>query len=641
MSKRVLGIDLGTGRSCVATIEGGKPVVIANSEGNRTTPSVVCIKDGERKVGTAAKRQQLTNPKNTVYNIKRFMGSTYKNCLDNGIIDAMPYEVKNVNGVPRIVIDDREYSPEEISSFILDKMRETGKDYVGEDVTDVVITVPAWFDDAARKSTKIAGEMCGLTVHRIINEPTAALLGSNIDFEKNGKYMVADIGQGTTDFSICETGDGIAEVKASKGSVFLGGADYDNAIAKWVISQFMSDYSVDLSKDNVAMQRIIDASEKAKCELSSSVMTEISIPYITMSDNTPLHVNYKLSRAKLADLTSELTNEVVRYGKEALKESGFEANDIDSIILVGGQSRSIEIQDALTKEFGITLNKGVNPDEVVAIGAAIHANNVCGGEGSNDILLLDVTPLNLGIETEGNVMATIIESNTTIPTKRSQIFTTAQDNQSAVTINVLQGVRPMAKDNKTIGLFNLDGIMPAKRGVPQIEVTFDIDVNGVVSVSAKDKATGKEQHITIESKTSLSEDEINRIKAEAEEHKEEDEKAKEMLEKANKCESLIYSIDSLVDSLKESEHMTEDDREFFRKKKDELTAMKENKTYSTFDTIEKEVQERMYGISSKAYGNGQQGSAQQPFNFNDPNIQQAANDLFGNFNGFNGKESNN
>ena len=616
---KVFGIDLGTGNSCIATIEGGKPVVIVNAEGDRTTPSVVSIKDGERKVGSSAKRQQLTNPKNTIYNIKRFMGSTYVECEKNGIIKSLPYEVKNVGGSPRVVCDGRDYSPEEISSFILAKMEKIGSDYVGSEAKDVVITVPAWFGDAARKSTQLAGEMCGLNVLRIINEPTAALLASNVDFEKNGKYMVADIGQGTTDFSICETGDGVAEVKASKGSVFLGGADWDNAIAGWICDEFKKDNDIDLSKDTMAMQRIVEASEKAKKELSTSVSTNINIPYITVNSNGPLHIDYTLTRAKMAALTSKLTDEVIKYAKEALKESGVAANELTSIILVGGQSRSVEIQEALTNEFNVTLNKSVNPDEAVSIGAAIQANIIVGGEGSTDVLLLDVTPLNLGIETEGNVMATLIEANTTIPTKKSQIFTTAVDNQSAVTINVLQGIRPMASDNKSIGVFNLAGIMPAKRGVPQIEVTFDINVNGVVSVSAKDKATGKEQAITIESKTSLTDEEIERIKAEAEAHKEDDEKATKMLEKANKCESMIYAIDSLMESMKDSEHMTDDDKKFFEEKKEAFKKMKEEKSFDNFDNLEKETQERMYAISAKAYGQGQPGSESNPFNV-DPNM---------------------
>lgn len=602
MAKKAIGIDLGTGFSAVAIVEAGKPVVITNSEGSRTTPSVVSLKDGERKVGETARRQRVVNPKETITTIKRFMGVEYDKCGD--IIKNVPYDVVNSNGKPRVKVEGREYSPEEISSFIINKMKRTAEDYLGEKVEDAVITVPAWFDNAARESTKLAGEMCGLNVLRVINEPTAAILASEIDV-KNGekKVLVADIGSGTTDFSVCELSEGITEVLASHGDVFLGGTDFDNSLADWLIEQFKEEHNVDLKKDSQALQRILEASEKAKIELSSTASTEINLPYITAIDGNPIHLIKTVTKAKFEQLTSHLVDKIIACGVEAMKQAGVEYNELDCILLVGGQSRSNAIQEALTKTFGSTLNKSVNPDEAVAIGAAIQANTLVGGEGAGEMLLLDVTPLTLGIETMGGVMTPLVEANTTIPTKKTQIFSTAVDNQPAVTINVLQGERPLARDNKSIGLFNLDGIAPARRGVPQIEVTFDIDANGIVTVSAMDKATNKEQHITIENKNSLSQEEVDRIKREAEEHAEEDKKTKERLEKANKCESLIYSTEQMIENLKD--HVTEEDKTFFNGKMDILKEMKEKDDYSGFEDVEKEVQERWYAISAKAYGQGQ------------------------------------
>ena len=619
MSKVIAGCDLGTGNSCVAVIEAGKPIVVANAEGSRTTPSVVSLKDGERKVGTAANCQRIVHPKETIYNVKRFMGCKYDDCSE--IINKVTYDVKNVNGLPRIVVDGREYSPEEISSYIVQKMTKTAEDYLGQTVTDMVITCPAWFDNAAREATKLAGEMCGVNVLRVINEPTSAILASNLaKSEKGIKVMVADIGQGTTDFSVCDIEDGVVEVLASKGSTFLGGSDWDNAIADYLVKGFKEEKGIDLSKDPQAMQRILEAAEKAKIELSSSTTTEINLPYITVNtENMPLHLIKTLTKAKMEQLTSHLVEEVIKYGHESLKEANISANDLNCILLVGGQSRSNAIQEALTREFKVELNKSVNPDEAVALGAAIQANIIVGGEGASDILLLDVTPLTLGIETEGGVLTPIVEANTTIPCKRSQIFTTAMDNQPSVTISVLQGERPMAKDNKMVGMFNLDGIAPARRGIPQIEVTFDIDANGIVSVSAVDKATGKEQHITIENSNSLSKDEVERIKREAEEHAAEDAKTKERLENANKAEGIILQTEKLIDDFKDkNDILTEEDKTYLNSKIDELKKMKENSNFDNLENTIKEVQTRLYAISAKAYGQ-QNGGTNTTGGF-DPNM---------------------
>lgn len=610
MSKAI-GIDCGTGNCCVSTIENGKPVVIANSEGSRTTPSVVCLKNGEHKVGQAANRQRVVNPLETIYNIKRFMGNDYSACKE--VISRVPYKVNNVNGKPRIEVEGREYSPEEITSFILNKMKKTAEDYIGETVTDAVITCPAWFDNAAREATKLAGEMCGLNVLRIINEPTAAILASNIvTTDKEKKVMVADIGCGTTDFSVCDISDGVVEVLASKGDVFLGGSDFDNAIAEWLISEFKNENGIDLHNDKQALSRIIEAAEKAKIELSTSASSEINLPYITVKDSTPIHLTKTLTRAKLEQLTKNLVDKIIACGKKALEAAKINKNELDCILLVGGQSRSIAIQEALSKEFGTELNKSVNPDEAVSIGAAIQANTIIGGSNASDILLLDVTPLTLGIETMGGVMTTLVEANTTIPCERKQIFTTAASNQTSVQIHVLQGERPMAKDNKSLGIFSLDGIMPAPRGVPQIEVSFSLDANSILTVSATDKATGKEQHITIENKNSLSQEEIERIKQEAKEHEAEDKKVKEQAEKQNHCESLIYQTEQ---GIREHETMlNQEDKDFFNGKIEELNNMKKNSDYNNLSNVENEINNRWYGITPKAYGSGsQQASGSNPF----------------------------
>ena len=617
MSKAI-GIDCGTGNCCVSTIENGKPVVIANSEGSRTTPSVVCLKNGEHKVGQAANRQRVVNPLETIYNIKRFMGNDYSACKE--VISRVPYKVNNVNGKPRIEVEGREYSPEEITSFILNKMKKTAEDYIGETVTDAVITCPAWFDNAAREATKLAGEMCGLNVLRIINEPTAAILASNIvTTDKEKKVMVADIGCGTTDFSVCDISDGVVEVLASKGDVFLGGSDFDNAIAEWLISEFKNENGIDLHNDKQAFSRIIEAAEKAKIELSTSASSEINLPYITVKDSTPIHLTKTLTRAKLEQLTKNLVDKIIACGKKAIEAAKINKNELDCILLVGGQSRSMAIQEALSKEFGTELNKSVNPDEAVSIGAAIQANTIVGGSNASDILLLDVTPLTLGIETMGGVMTTLVEANTTIPCERKQIFTTAASNQTSVQIHVLQGERAMAKDNKSLGIFSLDGIMPAPRGVPQIEVSFSLDANSILTVSATDKATGKEQHITIESNNSLSQEEIERIKQEAKEHEVEDKKIKEQADKQNRCESLIYQTEN---SMKEYDSkLSQEDKDFFNGKVEELNNMKKNSDYNNLSNVENDINNRWYGITSKAYGNNsQQTGESNPFN-----------DIFGNF----------
>ena len=546
---KIIGIDLGTTNSCVAVFEGNEPVVIANSEGKRTTPSVVgFVENGERKIGDPAKRQAITNPKNTVYSIKRFMGENWQQTEKE--ISRVPYSVVNEGGYPRVDINGRKYTPQEISAMVLQKMKKTAEDYLGQEVTEAVITVPAYFSDSQRQATKEAGQIAGLNVKRIVNEPTAAALAYGVDkANKDMKIAVFDLGGGTFDISILEFGGGVFEVLSTNGDTHLGGDDFDQVIIDWLVQEFKNDEGADLKSDPMAMQRLKEAAEKAKIELSSSTSTEINLPYIMPVGGVPKHLVKTLTRAKFEQLAHDLIQACLAPCQKAMADAKLNTADIDEVILVGGSSRIPAVQTLVKNYFGKEPSKGVNPDEVVAVGASIQGAILNKEGGVGDIVLLDVTPLTLGIETMGGVMTKLIEANTTIPCKKSETFSTAADNQTEVTIHVLQGERPMAAQNKSIGQFNLTGIAPARRGIPQIEVTFDIDANGILKVSAKDKATGKEQAIRIEASSGLSQDEINRMKAEAEQNAENDKKERERVDKLNQADSMIFQTENQLKEL--------------------------------------------------------------------------------------------
>ena len=606
MSKNVIiGIDLGTTNSAVAVVEGGEPIVISNSEGKRTTPSVVGFTDKDRKVGDPAKRQAVTNPTKTVYSIKRFIGKDFNNCTDE--ITRVPYKVVNSGtNVPAVQIDDRKYTPQEISAMILQKMKKTAEDYLGHEVTRAVITVPAYFGDAERTATIEAGKIAGLEVERIINEPTAAALAYGLDKKnKDSKILVFDCGGGTHDVSVLEIGDGVFEVKSTDGDVHLGGDDFDNAVITWMVDEFKSENSLDLSKDPMALQRLKEAAEKAKIELSSTSESEINLPYITAIDGVPIHFVKKLTRSKFDQLTSSLVDRAIACAKTALKSAGIKASDIDEIILVGGSTRIPSIQEAIEKNFKKKPNKSVNPDEVVAIGAAIQGAVLNGN--ITDVLLLDVTPLSLGIETMGGVFTKLIESNTTIPTRKSESFSTASDNQSSVEIHVLQGERPMARDNRSLGRFHLDGIMSAPRGVPKIECTIDIDANGILSVTAKDQATGKENKIRIEGGSQLSKEEIERMKSEAEANADSDRIEKEKVDKLNQADNMIFQTEKQIKEF--DEKLTDSDKTELNEILNELRTAHKEQDVNKIDSEMNRLNETWSRISTNLYS---QASSEQP-----------------------------
>ena len=625
---KIIGIDLGTTNSCVAVFEGNEPVVITNSEGKRTTPSVVgFVEGGERKVGDPAKRQAITNPKKTVYSIKRFMGETYDQSRKEA--ERVPFTVVNEGGYPRVQIDDRKYTPQEISAMVLQKMKKTAEDYLGQEVTDAVITVPAYFSDSQRQATKEAGAIAGLNVRRIVNEPTAAALAYGVDkSNKDMKIAVFDLGGGTFDISILEFGGGVFEVLSTNGDTHLGGDDFDQVIIDWLVNGFKADEGIDLSKDPMAMQRLKEAAEKAKIELSSTTSTEINLPYITAEGGVPKHLVKSLTRSQFEQLAHELIQNCLIPCQNAIRDAKLSTSDIDEVILVGGSSRIPAVQTLVKNYFGKEPSKGVNPDEVVAVGAAIQGAILNKESGVGDIVLLDVTPLTLGIETMGGVMTKLIEANTTIPCKKSEVFSTAADNQTEVTIHVLQGERPMAAQNKSIGQFNLTGIAPARRGVPQIEVTFDIDANGILNVSAKDKATGKEQSIRIEASSGLSDDEIKRMKAEAEQNAENDKKERERIDKLNQADSMIFTTENFLKD--NGDKIPADQKpaieEALSKLKDahksgDVTAI--DTAINNLNTIMQAASQQMYQQAGPQQSGPQPGAGQQGGQNTDDNIQDA------------------
>ena len=606
---KIIGVDLGTSTSCVSVFEGGQPTVIVNGEGNRTTPSVVAIKDGERKVGDAARRQAITNPKNTVYAIKRFMGVSYEKAKNEA--ERVTYDVVNDGGYPRVNIDGHKYTPQEISATILQKMKKTAEDYLGQEVKDAVITVPAYFDDDQRKSTMEAGQIAGLNVLRIINEPTAAALAYGIDkAEKDMNIVVYDIGGGTSDVSILNFGGGVFEVISTNGDSHLGGEDFDQVIVDWLVDEFKKQEGVDISNDAMAMQRLKEAAEKAKIELSTAMSTDINLPYLAPVNGVPKHLNISLTRAKFEQLSINLYNKLVSLCQEALRLSKLETKDIDEVILVGGSTRIPKVVEAAKNVFGKEPSKAVNPDEAVSIGASIQGAVLGGEKGIGDIVLLDVTPLNLGIETLGGVMTTLIDANTTIPCEKEQEFSTASDNQTEVTINLLQGNRPMASQNKSLGRFNLVGILPAKRGVPKINVKLTINANGIIEVSATDKATGKAQSIRVEGSSNLSKEEIERMRAEAEANAESDKKEREVAEAVNKGDSLAFTQEALI---KEQEsNLTSDEKSKLEGLVNDLKDAVKAKDIDKINSLEATINEAWQTVSQRIYGQQQaQGGAEQ------------------------------